>query len=211
VIVRSMAAVDVCTAAGVQSGAHSLCVVAGMYHIHGMCFLNGTQCIDGYSILPALTLDGIISCGVVEASFTTTLFIDFMCSLLESGKLAPGSVLVMDNCRIHKSDILCEMVEEQCMSFCVPAEELALHSVVSFLSTCRHTLQTSTPSSQPSLPPRPTSATEPTSFLLLWVRMMILLLFTCSMRLCTLCLPLMIMAGTHTAPTCNHDALGIHC
>lgn len=59
-----------------------------------------------YSVLPALSLDGILYLQAVQGSFTKALFTDFIRGLLASNKVAPfpnpNSVIVMDNCRIHK-------------------------------------------------------------------------------------------------------------
>ena len=57
-----------------------------------------------YSLLPALSLDGIIWAKVVEGSFTSIRFQTFIEELLERMQPFPGpnSVIVMDNARIHK-------------------------------------------------------------------------------------------------------------
>lgn len=60
-------------------------------------------------------MDGIIECLIVEGSFNTELFISFIKDLLP--KLnpfpQPNSVLIMDNCSIHKDPRIREMVEEK--------------------------------------------------------------------------------------------------
>ncbi|TDL17062.1 hypothetical protein BD410DRAFT_696721, partial [Rickenella mellea] len=63
-------------------------------------------------ILPALCLDGMIHCKIVEGSFTTDLFVDFIDRLLDQMTPFPGpnSVVVMDNCRIHKAPQISEMI-----------------------------------------------------------------------------------------------------
>ncbi|KAF8329860.1 hypothetical protein F5887DRAFT_831922, partial [Amanita rubescens] len=56
-------------------------------------------------VLPALSLnDGIIHCEIVEGSFCTTSFQHFINDLLDHMEPYPGpnSVIVMDNCPIHK-------------------------------------------------------------------------------------------------------------
>ncbi|KAF8240476.1 hypothetical protein L208DRAFT_1232809, partial [Tricholoma matsutake] len=60
-----------------------------------------------YSLLPALSLNGIIHAKIVEGSFTTTLFHDFIEGLLDCMQPfpAPNCVIVMDNARIHKTFI----------------------------------------------------------------------------------------------------------
>lgn len=63
-----------------------------------------------FSVLPALALnDGIIHCDIVEGSFNSDLFYTFITRLLDQMQPfpEPKSVIVMDNCRIHKHpDIL---------------------------------------------------------------------------------------------------------
>ena len=62
------------------------------------------NCFGSYSLLPALSLDGIIWAKVVEGSFTSIRFQAFIEELLERMEPFPGpnSVIVMDNARIHK-------------------------------------------------------------------------------------------------------------
>ncbi|KAF8835127.1 hypothetical protein BDN67DRAFT_913576, partial [Paxillus ammoniavirescens] len=67
-----------------------------------------------FSILPALSLrDGILYCDVVEGSFCTEMFTNFIEGLLENMQpyLAPNSVIVMDNCKIHKHPSIQNMIE----------------------------------------------------------------------------------------------------
>jgi hypothetical protein len=68
-----------------------------------------------YSVLPALSLDGIIAANVVEGSFNAALFSDFVEGLLDQMQPFPrnNSVVVMDNCRIHKDPAIVEMIEER--------------------------------------------------------------------------------------------------
>jgi hypothetical protein len=60
-------------------------------------------------------LDGIISYKIVEGSFPTSLFKIFLEGLLNEMQpfLAANSVIVMDNCKIHRSPRIQEMIEEQ--------------------------------------------------------------------------------------------------
>lgn len=66
-----------------------------------------------YSILPALSLDGILHLDVQEGSYNAALFSDFIDALLDNMNPFPGpnSVIVMDNASIHKSDALRTMIE----------------------------------------------------------------------------------------------------
>jgi len=73
-----------------------------------------------FSVLPALSLDGILAVKIVEGSFTTELFKGFISGLLDHMNPFPGpnSVIVMDNCRIHRSRAIREMIEEQLVIQC---------------------------------------------------------------------------------------------
>lgn len=68
-----------------------------------------------YSILPAITLDGVIECMIIEGSFDTELFFRFIKDLVAKMLPFPGpnSVVVMDNCRIHKAQEIREYIEER--------------------------------------------------------------------------------------------------
>jgi DDE superfamily endonuclease len=65
--------------------------------------------------LPALSLDGILHLEVLDHSFTSEEFTNFVLGVL--GQMQPwplpNSVLVMDNASIHKDPHIREMVEEQ--------------------------------------------------------------------------------------------------
>ncbi|KZO92629.1 hypothetical protein CALVIDRAFT_487323 [Calocera viscosa TUFC12733] len=73
-----------------------------------------TRC-DRWSVLPALSLDGILALKIVEGSFDAISFMEFveLCLLNMNPYPARNSVLVMDNCRIHKSALIREMVESK--------------------------------------------------------------------------------------------------
>lgn len=66
-------------------------------------------------MLPALSLDGILHLDVLEGSYTSQLFNEFVDGLLGNMNPFPArnSVLVMDNASIHKSLLLQQMVEAQ--------------------------------------------------------------------------------------------------
>ena len=68
-----------------------------------------------FSVLPALSLDGILAVKIVEGSFTTELFKNFIDSLLDHMNPFPGpnSVIVMDNCQIHRAQAVWDMIEER--------------------------------------------------------------------------------------------------
>lgn len=68
--------------------------------------------MDRYSVLPALSLDGILYIKIVKESFKYDSFGEFIDGLLDQMSLFPGpnSVIVMDNCRIHKSEAVLERI-----------------------------------------------------------------------------------------------------
>ena len=66
-----------------------------------------------FSVLPAISLEkGILHCEVVEGSFRADTFALFIQNVLEHMEPFPGpnSVIVMDNCRIHKSPYIQELI-----------------------------------------------------------------------------------------------------
>ena len=66
-------------------------------------------------VLPALSLDGMISCRIVEGSFDMELFNSFIEGLLDQMQPFPmsNSVIVMDNSHIHKDPDLIDMIKER--------------------------------------------------------------------------------------------------
>lgn len=60
-------------------------------------------------------MDGILSVDIVEGSFNKVSFARFVDGLLGQMNQFPGpnSVIVMDNCRIHKSETILEMIRER--------------------------------------------------------------------------------------------------
>ena len=68
-----------------------------------------------YSILPALSLDGILHLAVEDHPYTAQEFNSFIDGLLDNMNEFPGqnSVIVMDNASIHKSWELRDMIERR--------------------------------------------------------------------------------------------------
>lgn len=69
-----------------------------------------------FSVLPALSLnDGILHCDIVEGSFDSQLFYQFIGRVLDQMQPYPAqnSVIVMDNCRIHKHPAILELIEQR--------------------------------------------------------------------------------------------------
>ena len=76
---------------------------------------------DRYSILPAISLDGVLHLDILTCSWTAEEFRVFVGLLLErmNPYPSPNSVLVCDNASVHHFDELREMVEAryaQCLS-----------------------------------------------------------------------------------------------
>ena len=73
------------------------------------------QHFHSYSVLPALSLDGIVALDIVEGSYNTKRFKRFIRGLLDQMNEFPGprSVVVLDNCRIHKSKAITDMIYER--------------------------------------------------------------------------------------------------
>ncbi|KAJ3885528.1 hypothetical protein F5879DRAFT_768715, partial [Lentinula edodes] len=67
-----------------------------------------------YSVLPALSLDGIFYSHIKLLSYTGDDFLEWLEGLLMEMNPYPGprSVLVLDNCRIHHVPGVAEMCEE---------------------------------------------------------------------------------------------------
>lgn len=76
---------------------------------------NATYIVIRYSVLPAICLDGILTVKILEGSFDSDSFARFIGGLLCHMNPFPGpnSVIVMDNCRIHKSELVREIIEAQ--------------------------------------------------------------------------------------------------
>jgi len=79
-------------------------------------FVRGSR----YSILPALSLDGVLHLDVLDHSFTAEHFNQFVSQLLDNMNPFPqkNSVIIMDNASIHKSPALEAMVLARGMRIC---------------------------------------------------------------------------------------------
>lgn len=60
-------------------------------------------------------MEGMIECMIIEGSFNTELFTQFIGDLVAKMQPfpAPNSVVVMDNCRIHKAPEIRELIESR--------------------------------------------------------------------------------------------------
>ncbi|KAJ3924572.1 MAG: hypothetical protein NXY57DRAFT_858836, partial [Lentinula lateritia] len=82
-------------------------VLRAEYRLINAPFVRGQQ----YSLVAAMSLEGYIAMQVVEGSLDSFEFFDFIIDeVLPQMKPFPDqhSVLVMDNCQIHHSDMLLE-------------------------------------------------------------------------------------------------------
>ena len=75
-----------------------------------------TDVFTRFSVLPALSLtEGILHCDIIEGAFDADMFYVFIDQLLDRMQPhpAPNSVVVMDNCRIHKSQAILDLITSQ--------------------------------------------------------------------------------------------------
>jgi len=72
-----------------------------------------------FSVLPALTIQGVIHCDIIEGSFDSASFYSFISHTLDEMQPypAPKSVIVMDNCRIHKHPDILKLIESRGMRY----------------------------------------------------------------------------------------------
>jgi hypothetical protein len=93
-----------------------LCVDDGTFS-STCCQLSLTgMAIFRFSVLPALSLhEGIIHCEIVEGSFCTETFFRFIEGLLDNMQPYPASnsVIIMDNCRIHKHPEILQLIQSR--------------------------------------------------------------------------------------------------
>jgi hypothetical protein len=68
-----------------------------------------------YSILPALSLEGILDVAVIEGAVNTEVFVEFLRGLALEMKPYPekNSVLVMDNVKFHLAVEVQELLDER--------------------------------------------------------------------------------------------------
>ena len=129
---------------------------------------------DRYSVLPALSLNGILYASIVEGSFNTALFKDFIKGLLNQMQPypAPNSVIVMDNCRIHKSLRIREMIEARFVLIIIFQMRCCLTGYVAEwkLNSFQHIHPTSTQLNKPFHQSNLTCVDEPSSSVGLYFR-----------------------------------------
>jgi hypothetical protein len=100
---------------GVKHNARrSLCVANGTLDFSYISYDMLTS--SRFSVLPAISLDnGILHCDMIEGSFCTATFTEFIRVLTDNMQPypEPNSVIVMDNCRIHKHPSILELIESR--------------------------------------------------------------------------------------------------
>jgi hypothetical protein len=88
----------------------------GIIHSCSNFLMKMLMLLSRFSVLPALALeDGIIHCEIVEGAFDTNMFYSFINCLLNQMQPFPAakSVIVMDNCWIHKHPAILELIESR--------------------------------------------------------------------------------------------------
>jgi len=104
--------------------------------------LVGRRCIQRrffvrgqrYSILPILTMDGIITHDIIPGSVTSERFVQFLRELvlpLTNPYPGPQSVLILDNCNIHHSEEVRALIEDeaQCKLIFLPPNSPDLNAI----------------------------------------------------------------------------------
>lgn len=86
-----------------------------LWHPHSQIVMN--LAVSRYSVLPAMSLSGILAVDIREGSFTKASFKEFVEKLLTQMQNypKPNSVIIMDNCRIHKSQEVLDMITRACV------------------------------------------------------------------------------------------------
>ncbi|KIK76629.1 hypothetical protein PAXRUDRAFT_169326, partial [Paxillus rubicundulus Ve08.2h10] len=75
------------------------------------CFIRGTR----FSILPAITLNGIVAYNIIEGPVDSQCFVRFLeehVMPLTNPYPGPRSVIIMDNCHIHKTEEVRAPIED---------------------------------------------------------------------------------------------------
>ncbi|KIK93897.1 hypothetical protein PAXRUDRAFT_144024, partial [Paxillus rubicundulus Ve08.2h10] len=87
-------------------------LIQGMKAQHKAFFI----CSQHFSVLPVISLnDGILHCDIVEGSFCGNTFKQFIEQLLDNMQPypAPNSMIVMDNCAIHKHSDIQDLIQSR--------------------------------------------------------------------------------------------------
>jgi hypothetical protein len=84
----------------------------GEFSCFSFIICSANYIFSSFSVLPALCLDGILHVDIVEGAFNTESFYEFINRLLDQMQPYPASnsVIVMDNCRIHKHPMILDLI-----------------------------------------------------------------------------------------------------
>ena len=129
-----------------------------------------TDILSSFSVLPALSLEGVVYSDIVKGLYDGDKFVHFVDELTDIMNPYPGkhSVLVMDNCKIHHVPV----VEEVCAQKYVSSSYLnnTNHNIIGVSSYCiyPHTPLTTTQSKNSFPHTRHSCSTMPLSFSWLW-------------------------------------------
>ena len=82
---------------------HRATLYEGTGDVSRVLSMADTDIFSSYSVLPALSLEGVIFSNIVKGSYDGEKFVQFMDELINVTNPYPGkhSVLVMYNCWIH--------------------------------------------------------------------------------------------------------------
>jgi hypothetical protein len=96
-----------------QEGAIALFVAKGDVDLALSCWHPPDLFVARYSVLPAISLSGVLHLTIQDRSYNTADFTSFVDMLLDrmSPFPASNSVLIMDNASIHKSHEMVQMVQ----------------------------------------------------------------------------------------------------
>lgn len=86
------------------------------YVLYGcLLALLDDRLLPSYSVLPAMSLDGVLHLDIINTSWKGATFYSFIDALLDNMNPFPqrNSVVVMDNASIHHSPELRELVESR--------------------------------------------------------------------------------------------------
>jgi hypothetical protein len=92
-----------------------------------VCFNFGSDAFDRYSLLPAITVDGLIYSHIKVGGYNGEEFLEYLEGLMDQMNPypAPRSVLVIDNCWIHHVFGVEELCEERCVCYVILSQSLS--------------------------------------------------------------------------------------
>jgi hypothetical protein len=95
--------------------------IRGIKYVSPYPPLFNTDC-SRYSVLPAISLDGVLHLDVITRSWTAEEFEQYIETLLDNMNQYPlrNSVIVMDNASTHHFDGIREIIEARCVMLLDP-------------------------------------------------------------------------------------------